>query len=140
MRLTAPLLADRIGPVNVQVPILFIWCIVAFCWLAVDDITGYYVFSCFFGAASGAVQSLIPTCFASLTPKLSMTGARMGMGFSIVSIASLTGPPIGGALQAADGQRFRGAQIWAACVLTIGFCLVVTARVKKVGWDPKRRC
>ncbi|KAH8201551.1 hypothetical protein TruAng_004322 [Truncatella angustata] len=72
MRLTVPLIADRIGPINVQVPILFIWTIVAFCWLAVHDVTGYYIFSCFFGAASGAVQSLIPTCMASLTPKLSM--------------------------------------------------------------------
>lgn len=140
MRLIIPLIADRIGPLNVQVPIFFIWCIVAFCWLAVKDVTGYYVFSCFFGAASGAVQSLIPTCFASLTPKLSMTGARMGIGFSIVSIAALTGPPIGGALQVADGQSFMASQIWAACVMVIGFCLLLTARVKKVGWALKGRC
>lgn len=140
MRLTVPLLADRIGPVNVQVPILFIWVIVAFSWLAVKDVKGYYIFSCFFGAASGSVQSLIPTCLASLTPRLSMVGARIGMGFGIVSIASLTGPPIGGALQGAYGGKFTGAQIWAACVMAVAFCLITAARVKKAGLNPRARC
>ncbi|KAK6199647.1 hypothetical protein LQW54_010031 [Pestalotiopsis sp. IQ-011] len=140
MRLLVPLVADRIGPVNVQVPILFIWFIVAFCWLAVKDITGYYVFACFFGAASGATQSLIPTTLASITPKLSMVGARIGMGFGIVSIASLTGPPLGGALQSADGGSFMAPAIWAACVMAIAFGLVLTARVKKAGWELKARC
>jgi MFS family permease len=140
MRLTVPLIADRVGPVNVQVPILLVWCIVAFCWLAVKDIPGYYVFSCFFGVASGAVQSLIPTCLASLTPRINMAGARIGMGFAIVSIASLTGPPIGGSLQAADNGKYMGSQIWAGCAMCVGFCLVLTARVQKVGWKLKLRC
>ncbi|KAF7521552.1 hypothetical protein G7054_g12401 [Neopestalotiopsis clavispora] len=140
MRLAVPLIADRIGPVNVQVPILFIWTIVAFSWLAVHDITGYYIFACFFGAASGATQSLIPTSLASITPKLSMVGARIGMGFGIVSIASLTGPPLGGALQTSDGGLFLAPEIWAACVMAVACVLVVTARVKKAGWELRRRC
>lgn len=140
MRLAVPLIADRIGPVNVQVPILFIWTIVAFSWLAVHDITGYYIFACFFGAASGATQSLIPTSLASITPKLSMVGARIGMGFGIVSIASLTGPPLGGALQTSDGGSFLAPEIWAACVMAVACVLVVTARIKKAGWELRVRC
>ncbi|KAI1845367.1 hypothetical protein JX266_008462 [Neoarthrinium moseri] len=140
MRLTVPLIADRVGPVNTLVPIFLIWTVASFCWLAVKDIPGYYVFTCFYGAVSGAVQSSIPTAIASLTPRLDMMGARIGMGFGIVSVAALTGPPIGGAIQGASDGKFTGSQAWAACVMAIGFCLITTARLKKVGWTVMQRC
>ncbi|KAI1073989.1 MFS general substrate transporter [Whalleya microplaca] len=139
-RVIPPLLADRIGPINVIVPVACIWAIVAFCWLAVDSIPGLYVFTCFYGIASGSFQCLIATAVASITKRLDHVGTRLGMAFSIVSFASLAGPPIGGAIQGAQGGRFTGAQVWAAVMTMIAFVCFVAVRVRMAGWNPRIKC
>ncbi|KAH9904409.1 major facilitator superfamily domain-containing protein [Xylariomycetidae sp. FL2044] len=139
-RVIPPLFADRIGPINVLIPVSFTWVIVAFCWLAVKDVPGYYAFTVFYGIASGAFQCLIPTTVASITKHLNTVGTRLGMAFSIVSFASLTGPPIGGALQSARGGEFSGAQGWAAGVTLLAFLFFSAARVYRGGWKLSSRC
>ena len=139
-RVIPPLVADRIGPINVLLPVAAFWGIVAWCWFAVGSVTQYYVFTAFYGVASGAFQCLIPTTVASITLRLDMVGTRLGMAFSVVSFAALTGPPIGGALLAADDGKYRGAQIWAACATTLSLFLFGAARVHRVGWDVKSKC
>lgn len=132
--------ADRFGPLNVIVPVTCMWLTVAFCWLAVKDVPSYYVFTCFYGISSGGFQSMIPTVVVSITSRLDMVGTRMGMAFSIVSFASLTGPPIGGALQGAAHGAFTGAQAWAASVTLIGSVLLLVTRGFKLGWKLKGHC
>jgi hypothetical protein len=139
-RLLGPAVADRIGPVNTLVPLFGAWTLVTFTWLAVKNITGLYIFVCFYGAVSGAVQALMVTTLASLTPRLDMVGGRAGVGFGIISLASLTGPPLGGALQAADGGLYTGATIWAGCSTFIAFCLIAACRTMKIGLDFKTWC
>ncbi|KAI1385463.1 MFS general substrate transporter [Hypoxylon trugodes] len=119
-RVIPPIIADRIGPINVMFPVTLAWAIVAFCWLAVDNVPGLYVFACFYGICSGSFQCLTATAVASITKRLDTVGTRLGMAFSIASFASLTGPPIGGAIQAANGGKFTGAQAWAAIMTFIG--------------------
>ncbi|KAI2470742.1 MFS general substrate transporter [Annulohypoxylon bovei var. microspora] len=139
-RVIPPIIADRIGPINVMFPVTFAWALVAFCWLAVDDVPGLYVFTCFYGICSGSFQCLTATAVASITKRLDTVGTRLGMAFSISSFASLTGPPIGGAIQAASGGKFTGAQAWAACMTFIGFLCFAFVRVNKAGWELKVRC
>lgn len=136
-----PLFSDRFGPLNVLIPITLVWSIVAFCWLGVSNVTGYYVWTAFYGVCSAAFQCLIPTTVASITPSLDKVGTRMGMAFGIISFATMTGAPVGGALQSADHGDFTGAQIWAACATVVGFSLCFVARcVKASGFNPKFRC
>lgn len=139
-RVIPPFFADKYGPVNTIVPILFALSLVSYTWLAVSNVTGYYVFTVVYGITSAAFQCLIPTTVASLTPDLNMVGTRLGMAFSAVSFAALTGPPIGGALQAADGGRFVAPQIWAATAALFCAVLVLAAKVKKAGWTMKINC
>jgi hypothetical protein len=139
-RIIPPLFADWVGPLNVLLPVMFVWTVVSFCWFAVGSVEGHYAFTVFYGIASGSFQCLIPTCVSSITERLDMVGTRLGMAFSITSFASLTGPPVGGALQAAMGGSFIGAQAWAACVTLLGSTFFVASRVAKAGWDPKVRC
>ncbi|KAL7619872.1 hypothetical protein AAE478_010418 [Parahypoxylon ruwenzoriense] len=139
-RIIPPLIADRIGPINVITPVTGAWAIVAFCWLAVDNVPGLYVFTCFYGIMSGSFQCLTATTIASITKRLDTVGTRLGMAFSIASFASLTGPPIGGAIQAANGGKFTNAQAWAAVMTFIGFVGLATARVSRAGWNLKVRC
>ncbi|KAH9993268.1 MFS general substrate transporter [Xylariaceae sp. FL0662B] len=139
-RVLPPLLADRIGPFNVLVPVIFCWTIVAFCWLAVKSVPGLYVFTCFYGIASGSLQCLIATAVASITKRLDHVGTRLGMAFSITSFASLAGPPIGGAIQGAQGGRFTGAQIWAAVLTLVAFFCFTAVRLRMAGWNLRVRC
>ncbi|KAM0342108.1 hypothetical protein ACHAPU_009722 [Fusarium lateritium] len=135
MRVLAPFIADRIGPINTIAPTAFCVAIVAYSWLAVHDVKGVYIFAVFYGIVSGAFQSLMPTGVASITPSLDTLGTRMGMCFTLLSFAGLSGPPIGGLLQA---RSIDGAHVWAALSTSIAAALLLFARVMKVGWTMKR--
>ncbi|ORY62111.1 major facilitator superfamily domain-containing protein [Pseudomassariella vexata] len=139
-RVIPPLISDKVGPLNVMVPVTITWSIVVFCWLAVGDVSGLYVFTCFYGILAGSFQCLLATVIASITKRLDMVGTRLGMTFSICSFASLTGPPIGGALQGAADGKFTGAQIWAAFVTALGCALICVARFSLAGWNPRTKC
>lgn len=132
-RVIVPMISDRIGPLNVLIPIVFAWAIVAFFWLAVQNIGGYYVWTIFYGAFSAAFQCLTPTTVASITDRLDKVGTRMGMAFGIISFASMTGPPVGGALLSVGGGQFDIAQLWAAFAMLVGAVMCFGARYAKAG-------
>lgn len=175
------MIADRVGIINVIVVVTWAWCIVAFCWLGVSKIAGYYVFTVFYGITSGSFQSINPTAVTRITKRLDMVGTRLGsmlspsaicptqplfaplnqtlgtpisscaphglnganvhvVAFSITSFASLTGPPLGGALQVATGGQFTAPQAWAASATAVGTILFTAARIIKAGYDPKVKC
>ncbi|KAF3762226.1 MFS general substrate transporter [Cryphonectria parasitica EP155] len=140
-RVLVPLFSDRFGPLNVLLPVTSIWAIIAFCWLAVSSVPGYYVWTAFYGAVSASFQCLLPTTVASITPRLDKVGTRMGIAFFLVAFSSMTGPPVGGALQTADGGGYTGAQAWAASVTLVGCFLCFVARWYRAGgFDPKFKC
>lgn len=139
-RVLTPLLADKVGPINIIAPAGLCIAIIAFCWMAVVSVPGYYAFAVFYGVASGAFQCLMPTGVASITKRLDKVGTRLGMCFSILSFAGLTGPPLGGALQSATGGGYTAAQAWAASSTLVCAALLFTARFLKTGWTVKVKC
>lgn len=54
------------------------------------------------------MQGLFAAMVASLTDDVKKTGVRMGMIFSVTSLALLTGPPLAGALVQRDGGGIWG--------------------------------
>jgi MFS family permease len=136
-RILLPIVADRIGPLNIIASCCVGFAIILSTWFGVSHVAGLYVFTTFLGMASGATQSLMPTTVASITKRLDTVGTRLGMCFSVCSFASLTGPPIGGALQSAGD--YTHAQIWAVVSAIAGAALLVSARIFKVGWV-KAKC
>ncbi len=84
-----------------------------------------------YGLVGAAIQSLFPATLSSLTTDLSMAGTRMGMVFTIVSFAVLTGPPIAGQLIQKKGGGYLYAQLFAACSMLVGCCLLCAARFAK---------
>lgn len=139
-RVIPPFCADRWGQLNTILPGTFCLAIVAFCWLAVQSSAGVYTFTVFYGVAAGAVQCLLPSTVASITPDMTKFGTRLGMAFSTLSFAALTGPSLGGAINSAMGGEYLGAQLWAACSTAIAFLLFVAARTSKVGWKRAPKC
>ncbi|OCK82774.1 putative MFS monocarboxylate transporter [Lepidopterella palustris CBS 459.81] len=134
-RLVPNFLADRtFGPLNTVIPFAFITGIMLFAWAGVNSRGGLYAFSCIYGLFAAGLQSMFPAVLSSLTTDLRKAGVRMGMGFSIVSVACLTGPPLAGALIQSNHGNYLHAQMWAGAVLTCGGMTLFAARIAKTGW------
>ena len=75
------------------------------------------------------MQGLFPATLASLTTNLKKMGVRIGMVFSIISIACLTGPPLAGALIQKRQGDYLYAQMFGGTVMLCGALLLVGARL-----------
>ncbi|KAH6670911.1 major facilitator superfamily domain-containing protein [Plectosphaerella plurivora] len=137
-RIVVPLLSDRVGPLNMITLSMICLAVIIACWAAVSSISGLFAFTAVLGVASGAFQSLMPTTVASITKRLDTVGTRLGMAFSVASFASLTGPPIGGAIQATGG--ITAAQVWAALSAVAAAGLLLTSRWFRAGWVWRVAC
>lgn len=114
-----------------MVPVVFIASLVTFCWIAVDSEGGLYGWALVYGFVGGGIQSLFPAALSSLTTNLKMAGTRIGMVFTIVSFAVLTGPPIAGELIQRNKGEYLYAQIFAGITVSIGGCFLAAARLAK---------
>ncbi|KAF2234210.1 MFS general substrate transporter [Viridothelium virens] len=139
-RLIPNFFADRtFGPLNMVIPYCFLTGCVFFAWSGVHSRGGVYAFACAYGLVSAGIQSLFPPTLTSLTTDLTKTGVRLGMGFTIVSFACLTGPPLAGALIQDDDGQYLYAQMWAGSTMVCGGCLLVAARIVKTGFVLKQK-
>jgi len=134
-RILPALLADRyFGALSVFIPTVFFAGVLLLCWIAVDSLAGLYVFAVFYGFFGGGVQSLFAASLAALTQDLGKVGVRVGMVFSIVGVASLTGPPLAGGLIQVMGGSYVGACAFGGVTMICGCGFIVAARlVKKEG-------
>ena len=129
-RLIPALLADYyFGAFNTLIPCIFSAGVLLFVWIAVTDLPGLFAFTAVYGFWANAVQTLFPSTLSSLTTDLSKMGVRVGMVFTIISVACLTGPPIAGALIQADAERFLYAQVFGGSTMLCGAAILVFARV-----------
>ncbi|KAK7416975.1 hypothetical protein QQX98_004886 [Neonectria punicea] len=128
-RLVPAWLADRIGAINVFIPNTIAASLLMFCWMAVKDSSGLYAWAVVYGPLAAAIQSLFPTGLSLLTKDLSKIGVRMGMSFTIVSFAVLTGPPIAGAIIDRQGGKYWGAQMFAGVSLAMGTFFLTAAKL-----------
>ncbi|KAM0194841.1 hypothetical protein ACHAPQ_002881 [Fusarium lateritium] len=134
-------LADYTGAINVFAPHALVASMMLYCWMAVSDKPGLYVWSVLYGIIAAAIQSLFPTGVSLLTEDLSKIGSRMGMAFTVASFATLTGPPIAGAIIDHEGG-YKGAQAFAgtAMLLSAGFLIAAKKRRMRrtgAGWMAK---
>ncbi|KAF8243155.1 MFS monocarboxylate transporter-like protein [Wilcoxina mikolae CBS 423.85] len=134
-RLIPNYLADRtFGPLNLLVPVALMVGALLLCWIAVFNHTGLIVWAAFYGVFAAGIQSLFPATLSSLTTDLTKSGTRLGMVFSIVSFACLTGTPIGGAIIQSQLGEYWGGQVFAGCCVLAGGCVLAGARIAKTGW------
>ena len=132
-------LSDRFtGPMNLLIVFTFFTGVLLFCWPAVQDRGALVAFSVLYGLTGAGIQSLFPATLTSLTPDLKKAGVRIGMVFSVVSFASLTGPPIAGALIQQANGKYIGAQAFAAVSMLVGSIIVLLIRIVKEGWKKAR--
>ncbi|RYP80291.1 hypothetical protein DL770_006290 [Monosporascus sp. CRB-9-2] len=141
-RLLPNFLADRVGPLNMLAPSCLLGSVCLLAWIAVRTPAGLYAWVVFFGTFGGAIQSLFPAGLSSLTTDLRKQGTRMGMVFTIVSFAVLTGSPIAGALISAMDGSYLGAQVFTGVSMLVGMSFILGARLARMrrtgaGWSIK---
>ena len=99
-----------------------------------DVVTGgLTVFAVIYGLSAAGIQSLFPATITSLTTDLKRAGVRMGMIFTTVSLAVLTGSPLAGALIQESNGNYLSAQMFGGSVLIGGCCILVSARLATTG-------
>jgi MFS family permease len=103
-------------------------------WLPARSNAAIIVFAILYGFGSGAFVGLGPALIAQISD-VRQIGVRTGTMFAIVSVAALTGSPIGGALVTADQGRFTKLQIFAGAVMVAGSTFFFAARVILGGWS-----
>ncbi|KAH8733813.1 major facilitator superfamily transporter [Ilyonectria robusta] len=124
-------IGDKIGPVNVYMSCTLVAGLIMYCWAAVDSVAGLYVWASFYGIAVGGVQSVFPAGLTSLTADPQKQGTRMGMVFTIVSFATLTGSPIAGAIISSQGGKYVGAQVFSGTSMVLATVFIAAARAVK---------
>jgi predicted MFS family arabinose efflux permease len=128
-RLIPAVLADRLfGPVNVFVFIVSGASLCLFTWIAVGSMPGLFAWVVVFGFFGAAIQSLFPATLAVLTKDLGKTGTRVGMLFTIISVAALTGAPLAGKLVQDAGGSYVGLQVWGGSSMMLGVVFLLAAR------------
>lgn len=131
-------IADKIGRFNVTIVMCMFsaTCVLAV-WIPATTSSNVLAFAALYGFGSGAYISIMPTLVAEVTKDMSKLGVRNGTMFAIISISTLIGSPIAGALIKAGKGQFWGLQVFTGLALAMSSLLIVLTRASLVGWNIK---
>ncbi len=128
-RLIPAFVADRFfGPFHTILPF------VAACGI-LEALGGFYAWISLYGLCSNAVQTLVPSTTASLVTDPSKMGQRVGMFFSVGSLACLTGPPLVDMLIGVGNGSYRFVRIYGGVSNPIGLVLLALVRFLQTRQD-----
>ena len=126
------------GRFNIMIITSFLSAIIVLAlWIPAHTNAVIIVFSAVYGFTSGAFVSLMPAITAQISD-IRQIGVRLGTMFFIISLAALTGNPIGGALISRDDGGYLYLQIFCGVTMTLGGSLFIAARSVQVGMTLKR--
>ncbi|KAL4757314.1 putative oxalate/formate antiporter [Aspergillus foveolatus] len=134
------MLADKLGRFNVM-SLTAIAC--GICTLALWYCSGMnegaiVAYAVLYGFWSGAAISLTPVCISQVC-KMEDYGKRNGTTFTLVSIGTLTGIPMAGAIQESQNGGFKGLIIFGGVIYLSAAAVFVLARGVVGGWGMKVR-
>ncbi|KAG8947236.1 hypothetical protein FRC00_009226, partial [Tulasnella sp. 408] len=144
-RVGGGLCGDRFGVVNVLTGLVSLGALTTFVWPTVTSKAGLVALVIAYGgaeelttgrgrfgrAASGGFIGLLAAPVAHLGDTADI-GRRTGMMFTIVSVGALIGPPISGAIYAANGG-FTQAGIFAGCAIVTCAGILTLVKISAVG-------
>ncbi|KAJ5754041.1 MFS monocarboxylate transporter [Penicillium nucicola] len=131
-RLSGGALANLVGRFNTLTGASLICAVLIFCWLSVSSQGGLVVFSVLFGFFSGTVIGLFPATIAMTASRPNEIGSYMGMALGVLSLSTLTGTPISGAMINSYGS-YQPAIIFAGVATMLGGAIVFGARAVSAG-------
>ena len=124
-RFVPALLADKyFTPLNVEIPVILITGVLLFAWIKVHTLVSFYVWVAVYGFFAGGCQSLFQAASSSFATDSEKRGLRIGMVFTFVSFACLSGPPLCGKLVQIQNDQYLAAQIFGGVVMVAGSLLL----------------
>lgn len=130
------LVADKLGRFNIMIVTATICAVLTLAlWLAAgDNVAAIICYAVLFGFWSGAAISLTPVCISQVCATEDY-GKRTGTAFTISSIGTLTGIPIGGAIQQQNHGDYWGLIVFGGLLYLAAAASFVVARVVCSGWS-----
>ncbi|PVH95940.1 MFS monocarboxylate transporter-like protein [Periconia macrospinosa] len=126
-RIIPAYLADAyFGTFNLLLPSVGGAGVMLYAWIGVHSTGSFYVFVTLYGICANSVQTLFPSTLSQLTTDLSKMASRVGMVFTVGSIACLTGPPLAGKLIDMGGGSYLYAQVFGGSSMLVG-CMFLGA-------------
>lgn len=132
-------LGDKLGRFNVMIAMCSLSAVVILAlWLpgtllSPGSVAVYVIFSMLYGFASGAFVGMVPALLSQISPDVTKIGVRQGVLFSCISIASLTGSPIAGAILSNQSGTYWGLQVFAGAMMTAGVIFFMAGRMVLAG-------
>ncbi|KAF2728469.1 MFS general substrate transporter [Polyplosphaeria fusca] len=124
------LLGDHVGRLNVLSPtylILGLCCLLL--WHFERTILALAIFASVYGFFAGVFGTLLPTVVSQICPDEKL-GAQVGALYSLIAVASLVGPPMGGSMiQEHNREGYQILIIYAGVALIIGSLVTFVARL-----------
>lgn len=96
-----------------------------FAWVGVKNVAGLIAWAVFAGFLQGIPVSFPNAVMPRLSPSASVVGARTGMMWMFVSLATLVGAPLGGLLIDAEAGDYSRGQIFSAVSICAGSLMLV---------------
>lgn len=132
-RIFSGILADKIGRFNVMILTALLSSITGFAIWIPGRAAGYeIVFAGSIGFLSGAFLSLFPSCITQISA-MPEIGTRTGLSFSVISLGTLIGGPIAGAIVDRMGGNYLGLQIFFGVSMFVSALLFYAARWVQAG-------
>lgn len=127
-------IADRLGRFNTMIVTSYASALLVLClWIPATSNPPIIVFAVLYGFTSGAFVSLAPALIAQISD-IRQIGMRTGTMFAVISIAALTGSPIGGELNKRSNGSYTTLQIFCGCMMIGGSTFFLAARISLAGW------
>ncbi|KAJ5505618.1 Major facilitator superfamily domain general substrate transporter [Penicillium expansum] len=127
-------IADKVGRFNVMLVMTTLSAILVLAlWLPARGNGALISFAALFGISSGAIIGLGPVLIVSISP-MNELGYRMGTVLAFAAVGTLTSPPIGGAIAAANGGSYTYTCVFSGVSLFLGTIGLAALRVRLSGW------
>jgi MFS family permease len=132
-------LGDKLGRYNVMIAMCSLSSVVILAlWLpgtllSPDSVAIYVIFSMLYGFASGAFVGMVPALLSQISLDVTKIGVRQGVLFTCISIASLTGSPIAGAIMSRQNGTYWGLQVFAGVMMAAGVFFFTAGRIVLAG-------
>ncbi|KAG1735933.1 MFS general substrate transporter [Suillus paluster] len=121
--------ADKLGRLNLMIPSALLAgssCITL--WLFAHDAATLAAFAVLYGVFAGATMGLDVAVTAQISPPENI-GTRVGMSYAFMSIPSLIGSPIGGAIYARQHGAYSGMIVFTAIFNILGFVFLLAVKL-----------
>lgn len=129
-RIVPAILSDKMGRFNLLIPASFLAglsCLIF--WMLAKTMTAVMGFAAVYGFLSGAFISVITPCVAQISD-IDEIGTRIGALYTLISVPSLVGGPIAGALIQYQGGSYTGMIGLSGSSIIFGSLFILACRLK----------